>query len=239
MQIFEERLAEIYSYLDLLDALEQQVREGIPQLELNKNNRYVITPQQQKILSAAVYIQLYSLVEATITKCLEGITQSIFARQVNPKNLSEQLRREWVRYVAHTHEDLNDEKRLEYAIKLFEYLIELQPIEEFIIEKNVRNWDDEEIYRISRRIGLELEISNEASRAVKEKLRNEMGALKLIRDYRNKLAHGNLSFSECGDNVTAIYLRNLTERVDLYLRDVISSFQKLIDGDGFLISRNS
>ena len=55
---FEERLIEIESYLELLEALENQVRRGLPQFGEDGST---ITVQQQKILYSSVYLQLYNL----------------------------------------------------------------------------------------------------------------------------------------------------------------------------------
>jgi len=68
VQSFEERLIEIESYLELLEALENQVQEGLPQFG---GDGSTITVQQQRILYSSVYLQLYNLVESTVTKCVD------------------------------------------------------------------------------------------------------------------------------------------------------------------------
>lgn len=67
-QAFEERLQEIETYLDLLEVLEKQVQEGSPRIG-KKGTK--ITVQQQKILYSSVYLQLYNLVESTVTRCVD------------------------------------------------------------------------------------------------------------------------------------------------------------------------
>ena len=54
-EVFEERLLEIETYLDLLDALDRQVQKGPPEI-----GGAPITVQQQRILYSAVYLQLYN-----------------------------------------------------------------------------------------------------------------------------------------------------------------------------------
>ncbi|TAD88983.1 MAG: hypothetical protein EA000_06035, partial [Oscillatoriales cyanobacterium] len=97
------------------------------------------------------------------------------------------------------------------------------------------NWDDEEIYKLSKRLGLSLNISRDANRAVKQPFRDDKGALSLIKSFRNKLAHGNLSFAESGNNITVSDLRDLTERTALYLREVVNCFKLSIDAHEFLM----
>ena len=64
-QTFEERLQEIETYLDLLEAFEVQAGRRIGEA--------TVSAQQQKILYSSVYVQIYNLVEATITWCVEAV----------------------------------------------------------------------------------------------------------------------------------------------------------------------
>ena len=105
-EVFEERFQEIDAYLNLLDALERQAHAGPPMI-----GGGLITVQQQKILYSAVYLQLYNLVEATVTWCLDAVCAA--AAQDGrwlPSDLSEELRREWVRTTAQTHAGLNADR---------------------------------------------------------------------------------------------------------------------------------
>lgn len=235
-QAFEERLREIEAYLDLLDALQEQVQSGLPQLG---DNGVRITVQQQKILYSSVYLQLYSLVESTITRCIDTMTTVIVSRQIQPNYLSQEFLSEWVRFTARTHIDLNYDNRLESALDLCDHFVNSRTISEFEVQKGGGgNWDDQEIYKLSQRLGLTMNFSSETQRLVKQPLKNGQGALSLIKTLRNQLAHGNISFSECSEGVTAGDLRDLTNRTANYLREVVACFQQSIDSDIFLLPEN-
>ncbi len=232
-QGFEERLQEIETYLDLLEALEKQVRDGVPELGPGGEK---ITVRQQRILYSSVYLQLYNLVESTVAQCLNAVARSVIDRSTHPGHLSESLRREWVRFMARTHTELNYENRLQGALELCNHLVQILPISTFEIEKGAGgSWTDWEIEKISERLGFPLYIAPHVRQAIKRPFRDGRTALELIKKFRNQLAHGELSFAECGEGVTVSDLRELTERTSSYLREVVACFKSSIDAHEFLI----
>lgn len=158
---------------------------------------------------------------------------------MQPNNLSQEFLSEWVRFTARTHIDLNYDNRLESALELCNHFVNSLPILEFEIHKGGGgNWDDQEIYRLSQRLGLTMTVSSDTQRLIKQPLKNGQGALSLIKTLRNQLAHGNISFSECSEGVTAGDLRDLTDRTAHYLREVVACFQQSIDSNIFLLPEN-
>jgi hypothetical protein len=231
-QAFEERIQEIDAYLELLEAVERQVREGPPRI-----GGASITAQQQRILYSSLYLQLYNLVEATATWCIDAVSVAAAnGGRWRPGDLSERLRREWVRATARTHVDLNVDNRLSTALEFCDRLIQGLPVSDWSIEKGGGgNWDDLEIEEITDRLGLELRISRPVLTGIKRRIREDKGALVLVRFLRNELAHGNLSFAECGDGVTVTDLRDIKNRAADYLREVVKAFREYIDGFKFLL----
>jgi hypothetical protein len=230
-QVFNERLQEIDSYLSLLAALERQVQKGPPEIGGSP-----ITTQQQKILYSSVYLQLYNLVEATATWCIDAIAEAAADNASwKPGDLESQLRREWVRTVARTHVDLNAGNRLDTAVNLCEAILNDSPVSTWSVERGGGgNWDAYEIELISERLGCDLQISRPVESAAKRRIRNDKNSLQLVKDFRNNLAHGTISFEECGDGVTVVDLVDIKNRTTNYLREVISAFQRHIDNHQFI-----
>jgi hypothetical protein len=231
---FDERLAEIESYLLFLDGLDSEIRQsGTPRLGTEGS---IITVEQQRILYSSVYLQLYNLVEATITRCLDAVCDAATAEgKWQPGDLSTELRKEWIRSRAKTHTEMTNENRLRAAVELVGHLVAALPVNEFKVEKAGGSWDDTMIEGITTRIGLPLFISAPVFQGVKQHIREEKGALALIALLRNNLAHGSLSFVECGQNVVVDQLRDLKSRAALYLGEVVDSFEKWVASYEFLV----
>lgn len=231
-QVFTDRVAEIDTYLDLLETFEKEIQGGIPRV----GEFGVISPTQQRILYSSVYLQLYNLVESTINQISESICTAVLKEDKwQPNDLSKEMRNEWVKFWSKTHSDLNFDNRLISTISMFDHLVQNLPVKQIEISKGGGgNWYDEPIFDFSKRLGCTLQISTAANKAVKEPFRENLGALKLIVRLRNDLAHGNISFGECGTDINVSSLRDLRNRTVTYLQDVISSFQSFIQGFEFL-----
>lgn len=230
---FEERQAEVSTYIEFLQSLEEASRNGAPKLE---NVDHAISADQQKILYSSVYLQLYNLVESTINRCLETVTSAATASgALYAKDLSESLRSEWVKGIAGTHKELNTDNRFRAAMDLCEHLISNRPITALSIGKGGGgNWDDNEIEIISRRVGFTLNVSRPVYQGIKRQYRDGMGALSAVKKYRNDLAHGSISFIECGSDVSVSDLERLKDNTTDYLREVVGNFIAYIEGFEYL-----
>lgn len=225
---FEERVLQCETYLDLIEALDSALKNG--SMEIVGTTRFKISIDQQRILYSGVYLHLYNLVEATMTSCLELVSKAVTDEpKWQVKDLSEHLRKEWVKHVAQPNLFLNEKNRLDNALTLCDHLLSSLPIEEFEIAKGGGgNWHDGEISKIAKRVGFKLKIKPPVMKAITRPLRDDLGAMKLIKEMRNKLAHGSISFVECSRNDTPMNLRELFESVRDYMRAVVASFSQYV-----------
>lgn len=225
-QLFEERIQEIDAFIDLLEALDRQSQTSPPII-----GGSVITAKQQKMLFASVYLQLYNLVEATATLCVTSVAKATTHGSAwSPGQLDAPIRREWVRTSARTHVILNQDNRLESAWDFCELLLQNRPVADWEIDKGGGgNWDVAAIEAICARIGCTLNITPSVAIAVKRHFRDDKNALAFVKDLRNKLAHGSISFEQSGENVTVTDLKDLKQRTVNYLRQVVQSFKQYVD----------
>lgn len=231
---FLTRKEEVESYLDLISAVEDQLRLGVPKFGADGP---AISSLQQRILYANVYLHLYNMVEATVSQCLDEICTALLnlpeGRLV--KELTEPWRREWVRFTARTHVNLAPDRRLETTLEMAQELVDEMMISDLRIEAGGGgNWDDSVIEDVAKRVGCELDIEEGTKRKAKRHIRDEMGPLALVKNLRNRLAHGSMSFGECGATTSAADLRHTAEAVVGYLSEVVDSFSSFLEREGYL-----
>lgn len=233
MLAFDERLQEIDAYLELLEAFERQIQHGPPTI-----GGAPITSQQQKILYSSVYLQLYNLVEATATWCIAAVAEAAAdaAAQWRPADLTEELRKEWIRTTGRTHIELNCDNRLAATVNVCDIVLKSIPIAKWEIEKGGGgNWDDYALEEITKRIGCDLKIDQQIIKDAKRRIREDKGSLGLVKLLRNRLAHGSLSFEDCGDGITVIDLKDIRGRTANYLRAVIAGFTRYLEDFSFVV----
>lgn len=232
-ELLEARASEIRDYLLLVANIEISIQSG---LQVSGSGSLQVSVSQRKIIHSSVYLQLYNLVEATVTQGLKEVCLITISQQSRKlTDLNEHLRKEWVRAKARTHSSASPDERLKTAIWLCNQLADSLPLTEFEIEKGGGgNWDDSSIEKIAERIGCELKIDQRVKIRAKRHIRDEKGALSLVVDLRNKLAHGNISFEECGQYDTASELEVLAEIVVEYLREFVSALERYIAQSHFL-----
>ena len=129
---FDERLAEVEAYLGFLDELEAAAQTGAPKFG---NSGNPLSPQQTQILRAGVFVQLYNLVEAMMTRCLDALASASWNGAWRAADLNPHFRKEWVKVVVAANKELNAENRLKYAVELADLLVQAAPLQEFKLEK--------------------------------------------------------------------------------------------------------
>jgi MAE_28990/MAE_18760-like HEPN len=229
---FDERLSEVEAYLRFLDELEAAAQGGAPRFGPAGNP---LSPLQTQILRAGVFVQLYNLVEARMTRCLDALASATWNGAWRAADLTPSFRREWVKVVVAANKEMNAENRLKYAVTLVDLIVRAEPLQEFKLEKGGGgNWNDSNIEGMLKRVGLRLRLSPTVRAAAKRKFRDDLGPLSLVVKLRNDLAHGTISFAECGENETVVGLREISGTTAIYLRTVVRAVEDFIDRHEFL-----
>ena len=215
----EERLAEIVEYVDFVGTVNRRLQAGE-----GKVGDEFVTERHQKMLYSSVYLQIYNMVEATISACVEAVAEATVGT-CRPGELSPHLRREWVKQFACTHKEMNPDTRLQRVTALLDFIVSANRLEKWTPAGAGGNWDDQTIEDMAARMGFELPIEPEVLRGVKRRVRDDKGLLRLVRDLRNQLAHGSVSFVDCAGDVTLEELGAYAAAAGAYLRQVVHAFE--------------
>jgi len=137
--------------------------------------------------------------------------------------------------MARTHVELTHEHRLDSALALCGHMVDSLAVNGFKMDKGGGgNWDDAAIEGIAARLGFQLAVSKPVYSAIKRPFRDDKGAMEIVKSLRNSLAHGGISFAECGENVTVSELRDLSKRTIDYLFEVVEAFALYVNQHEFL-----
>ena len=194
--------------------------------------------QQRHFMPLSMPVRnISNLVESTITSCIDAVASTATENGTcKIGDLTEPLRYEWIRGIARTHVELNVENRFKAALELCNHLLENRPITMLSLDKGGGgNWDDNEIEKVIKHLGITLDVSKPVYTNVKRPLRDKLGSLGLVKELRYNLAHGSISFTECGDQVTVSDLRILKDNTVNYLLEVVENFVAHLERFEYLI----
>lgn len=215
-EVLRERVDEIHNYIELLERLDNANKAGSSQ----------VTPVQYHILIANAFVLMYNMVEATIVQSIKSLEVIISSNNDCPRYLSQKLKEEWISNFLGTKEPLAHEKRLKKGLDFYNHITSEASTVISITKGGGGNWDDEEIYRLTNRLGININLVPRLINAnVKRKLYDDMGCMKFIVQKRNKLAHGEISFSECGRDEDIYKIKKIFDDTSKYLHAVVALFE--------------
>ncbi len=229
-----ERVSDIEAHFELVKNISDAIGSGGAKFPVGSGH-YTITIQQQKILFSSTYLQLYNLVESTVNQLLSAVGRhSQNGINGDLSKLSDKIRDLYLKYMLPSEANLAPEKRLEHAITLLHQAIGTEPVEIVIPRGGGGNWDSKAIGNLNTRIGVQLALPA----AIKEKLhrpfRNEKGPMRYIKDVRNNLGHGSISFADCGTGHSYSEFRALIEIVKEYLELLMDAYEQYISDHRYL-----
>lgn len=233
--IFRERVDDIECYFELVKNIESSVGQGKGFLE-TQDGLYRISPQQQKIMCSGIYLHLYNLVESTVNSLIDAVERhALHGISGDIKLLTDKMRSLYIKSVLGTDDNLSSEKKLDNALTLFNQVIGQEPPVIKIPPGGGGNWDSSEIQKFSQRIGVDYQIPREIKQAISRPFRDDKNPIWLIKVIRNKLAHGSMSFAECGEGHVASDFRRLIDVVKDYLECVIDLYDSFISEERYKV----
>lgn len=211
---YNKRLHEVEIYFDALSFLDNGSCTICCINIMGEELTMPVDENLSRILKANGFLLLYNLIEATVRKSIAAVFNAIHSSSPTYTKLTSELRKLWVK-----QESKN--ASIDKIISITESVLtnELLSFREDCLNIS-GNIDAQEIRNILKQFGCN-EISNGRN-------------LKIIKDKRNYLAHGEFSFSEIGKDYTIQDLAMYKDDVKDYLDKVLDEIQQYIDSYCYL-----
>ena len=212
---YTKRLSEIDVYFDTLQLLDKGTCRIVCIDILGQQTEKDIDTNLSTILKANGFLLLYNLVEATIRNSLKAIFVSVHSQNLTFRDLTDNLRKLWIKQEIKNikHEDI--------------FLLSKQILENELMQFKAEcinisgNIDAQKIRDIAKQFGYQGTRDGRDLITIKEK--------------RNKLAHGEYTFSEIGKDYTVRELIDFKNNTKSYLDDILLNIEQYINNKGYKI----
>lgn len=215
--VLNDRINEIQIYVDLLEKFDRANRDG----------NSIVSTEQYHILMANTFVLMYNMIEATVTQLIRRLGEIISQNSECPRCLTDKIISEWIASHLGTKEQLSPDSRLEKGKEFYRHVLSDSGTSLVFSKGGGGNWDDEEIFRFSEKLGINLRlIPRHIATKIKKQREDDLGCMKFIVRNRNKLAHGEISFSECGKDKDVSRIKEIFTDTSQYLKAMIDLFDQ-------------
>jgi len=210
---FRRRCLEVNKYIDVMSLLDKGNCDILCVSILGEELKKTIDTDLARILKANAFLLLYNLMEATIRNSITAIVDSINSENLAFSQISDKIKELWIKQEVKDIKDINQNYKI------------VSNISQKILKSSLLELKDNCI-KISGNIDA-MTIRNIAKQFGYEESKDGRSLL-LIKEKRNKLAHGEYSFAEVGKEYTVSEISNLNLETQNYIKDVLISVEEYI-----------
>lgn len=222
---FNDRKDEIDLYFEFIDFL-----DNIEKTEnMRKSNHILYNKDVEKIIRANSLLMLYNLVESTLVTGIEEIYSALKENNITYSQVRREIREIWFNYRFSNAYDrkAHYDTYKKTAEKIITSIMLNEPL---ILDRKATgisgNLDATSIRDVCKKHGIQFNTPGNCHGGEK---------LTQVKDQRNQLAHGTLSFVECGRDFTVEDLHVIKEEVENFLSGFIDSIESYYDNEEYLI----
>lgn len=229
IEVFNERVREVDLYFSFVKSMHQKdAFLCIPKRQGKKEQAIILDENLTAMMKANLFIIIYNLVESSIRDGMLSVYDAIKSEGHSYHDVGNNIKDLWSRYQfkkAHSLQASWDS-----------YYSKLEEITKSIIENSVvtldrnampisGNLNAEQVRKVCNLHGIETRVYKRAKGG---------RSLETIKDRRNTLAHGHLSFSECGRNFDIEQLEELKKETVIYIQCILLNMKKYKNRKGYL-----
>ena len=225
IQYFNELSEEVSKYFIFLQDLEQGKVKLIKEIQGN-NKANKIDVELENTLKGSAYLLLYNLIESTMKNAIEAIFQELQEKDVS----FDKIRPELKKIILVNLKRRNPDKILE---KIQDISLDIVSIGFNREELFTGNIDSKLIRETAKKYGFDSQTDD------KKRTNDKNSYLRLIKNNRNDLAHGNRPFGDVGKSKTADELIEIKKTIVEYLKGILENIETYIDNEEYLDSTNT
>ncbi len=208
IRVFHERKGEIDLYFEFLEDL--MINNA--QLAFSDNTKKNLNPALSKILRANGFLLIYNVVESCISQGIEAIYLDIINKGIDYNSINSNIQREII-------------GNIKSNINANTFITQVNDITIDIIGQYPRkifsgNLDAKKIREIAEKYGFSHQTD---ARATKNGAK-----LLTVKEKRNHLAHGDVSFQECGKEYTIQQMVEIKDEVIKYLEEILGNIEQFL-----------
>ncbi len=219
LQSFNERALELTAYFKFIELIERESASlSLPGKRTRKLRR--VDERILKILKANFFLLLYNLVESSIQAAFEALYKAIEAEGCSVKELSPALRACWIdaAFSGIKPSSANPDSYREVGRRLVQDIADNARAELNVKSLHFSgNLDAARIRNVCKAHGISHRTPAKTKGGEK---------LLIVKSNRNALAHGSLSFVECGRDYTVAQLSEIRREASLYLRAILRNIDR-------------
>lgn len=221
---FNDRKGEIDLYFEFIDFL-----DNIEKTENLEKSYYILYNKDvEKIIRANSLLMLYNLVESTLVTGMEEVYSALKENNITYSQVRREIREIWFNYrfsKAYDRKAHYDTYK-KTAENIISSIVLNKPL---ILDRKATgisgNLDAMSIRDVCKKHGIQFHTPENCHGGEK---------LTKVKDQRNQLAHGTLSFAECGRDFTVEDLHVIKEDVESFLSGFIDSIESYYDNEEYL-----
>lgn len=217
---FEKRVSEIEEYFKMLDRIVMQnAKLYFPTKKTHRIKE--IDEELIKVLKANTFLLLYNLMESSIKLSLTEVYDTITQNNMKYDDAIDKIRKIWLSENYKNFKGKATDFIFEAISNISNDVISIRFNSEKTISGNI---DGRKIRGFGDMIGFSTTAHRNANNGEK---------LHQVKTQRNLLAHGTLSFTECGRQYTFDDLSAIKRQVIIYLRGILKNIEKYLLENAF------
>jgi hypothetical protein len=200
-------------YVDLEDTENNELQEVKKVLE--------ISTELVKIFKANAYLILYNLIEASFKEALWQVLETIHENGLDYTTVSDKIRDVWHSQQAWHYRDTSKDKFINMIKHTADSVLNnnIKFNRSFITKKQFSgNIDTKTIIDLSNQYGFDLPQINGQKKS----------NIDIVKTKRNDLAHGNLTFIECGRDYSIEELVKIKEVIIEFMTEILQNITQFV-----------